>query len=96
MFPHWDRLRRELWVGGVLIKSFRVPAEIQETILAAFEEDGWPFRIDDPLPQAPDINPKRRLHAAIQCLNRNQKAPLLHFCGDGRGRGVRWNVDLNQ
>jgi hypothetical protein len=94
-FPHWDLQRRELWMGHVLVKSFRVPAENQEAILTAFQEDGWPSRIDDPLPQAPKIDPKRRLHSTIQCLNRNRKAALLHFHGDGRGIGVRWVFDAS-
>ena len=88
--PCWDRQRRELRVGQILIKRFCVPAENQETILAAFEEEAWPAHIDDPLPPAPEIDPKRRLHSTIQCLNRNQKAQLLHFHGDGYGRGIRW------
>ena len=88
--PIWDRQRRELRIGRVLIKRFCVPAENQEIILSAFEEEAWPAHIDDPLPPAAEIDPKRRLHSAIQCLNRNQKARLLHFHGDGYGRGIRW------
>src|SRR5262249_44432444 len=47
--PKWDADRRELWYGAVLCKRYRRPAPNQEKILAAFEEDGWPGRIDDPL-----------------------------------------------
>src|SRR5262249_6229217 len=46
--PRWDAGARELtWQGG-LVKRFQNPARCQELILAAFEEEGWPVRIDDP------------------------------------------------
>jgi hypothetical protein len=86
----WDVKRRELRVGTQLIKRFRVPAPNQESILSAFQEEGWPPRIDDPLSQAPGIYPKQRLHAAINSLNRNQKITLLRFRGDGNGSGICW------
>jgi hypothetical protein len=90
--PHWDGDRRELWVGHALVKRFRVPAENQELVLASFEEEGWPARIDDPLPPQSDLNPKRRLAEAINRLNHNQKTRLLRFHGDGSGRGVCWEL----
>lgn len=88
--PKWDRERQELRVGAVVVKQFKVPAANQERILAAFEEDGWPVRIDDPLPPASEQDPKRRLHDTINSLNRNQKRQLLRFIGDGTGQGIRW------
>jgi len=90
--PVWDGPRRELRVGQVVIKRYCVPAENQEAILAAFEEESWPVHIDDPLAPVPGIDPKRRLHSTIQCLNRNQQVQLVHFRGDGYGRGVRWEL----
>jgi hypothetical protein len=96
--PKWDRDRQELRFGGQIVKQFKVPAANQETILAAFEEENWPPRIDDPLPPQPDQDPKRRLHDTINSLNRNQKQPLIRFLGDGSGRGIRWEPvveDLN-
>ncbi len=67
-----------------------MPAANQEAILAAFQEEGWCPRIDDPL--APKLNQdsKRRLHDTINSLNRNQKHALIRFLGDGKGEGVRW------
>ncbi len=53
--PHWDRDRQELRVGRVVVKRFKAPAANQETILAAFDEEGWPPRIDDPLSPCPDL-----------------------------------------
>ncbi len=88
--PCWDAERRELRVGGRLVKSFRGSASNQTALLAVFEEEGWPTRIDDPLPITPTVEPKRRLHDAIKCLNRNHENHLVHFRGDGTGEGVLW------
>jgi hypothetical protein len=88
--PLWDRDRQELRVGTEIVKQFKVPAPNQETVLAAFQEEGWPHRIDDPIPPQPDQESKRRLHDTINSLNRNQRTPLVRFLGDGSGQGVRW------
>ena len=88
--PTWDCERQELRLGGVVVKQFKVPATNQELILAAFEEENWPVRIDDPLPPHPEQDPKRRLHDTITSLNRNQRRALIRFLGDGSGQGVRW------
>ena len=85
--PKWDRERRQIRVGEHIVKEFKLPAPNQETILTAFEEEGWPPRIDDPLPPVPDLDPRRRLHDTIQALNRKQRQDLLRFMGDGSGEG---------
>jgi hypothetical protein len=94
--PKWDRERQELRLGKLVVKQFKVPAPNQEIILAAFEEEHWPPRIDDPLPPQPDQDAKRRLHDTINTLNRHQRNPLIHFLGDGTGEGVRWQLKLPQ
>lgn len=91
--PQWDAVRRELRVGEVVVKRFRGAAPNQTTILAAFEEEGWPERIDDPLPPDPYCSSSERLHDAIKNLNRNHLVPLLRFHGDGTGRGIRWQIE---
>ncbi len=88
--PQWDRDRHTLQVGNQLVKEYKVPSPNQETILTAFEEDGWPPRIDDPLPMVHGIEPKRRLQDTVKSLNRNQRIRLVRFMGDGTGEGVRW------
>jgi hypothetical protein len=88
--PQWDPDLRTLRVGDVLVKHFKVPAGNQELILSAFQEDDWPAFIDDPLPPAAGIDAKRRLHDAINRLNRNQSARLIYFKGNGNGRAIRW------
>jgi hypothetical protein len=92
LLPEWDPMRQELRVGGLVIKQFKVPAANQERVLAAFQEDGWPPQIDDPLPPISDQDPKRRLHDTINSLNRNQKHRLVRFEGDGTGQGIRWQL----
>lgn len=88
--PKWDPDRHQLSVGNSVIKEFKLPAVNQETVLSAFEEEGWPPSIDDPLAPARNIDPKRRLHDTIKNLNRNQRQVLIRFMGDGTGEGVRW------
>ncbi len=90
--PSWDGDRKVLWVDGQLVKQFKVPSPNQEAILAAFEEEGWPPGIDDPLPPKPDLEEKRRLRATIQSLNAHHKKHLLHFRGDGSGQRVLWEA----
>jgi hypothetical protein len=87
--PIWDTNRRELHVGDILVKRFRQPAPNQETILAAFQEDGWPPRIDNPIAGAGDVESQDRLHNAVKKLN-HQINTVLHFSSDGRGDGVIW------
>ncbi|MGD0897224.1 MAG: hypothetical protein ABR915_05265 [Thermoguttaceae bacterium] len=88
--PHWDRDRHELRVGDCLVKVFKLPSPVQESILAAFEEEHWPPRIDDPLSPEAALDSKQRLHDAIKSLNRNQRNRLLRFRGDGTGEGILW------
>jgi hypothetical protein len=90
--PQWDCQRQELRLGAAVVKRYKVPALNQERVLAAFEEEGWPVRIDDPLPPHPEQDSKRRLHDTITSLNRNQRRPLIRFLGDGSGQGVRWEL----
>jgi hypothetical protein len=88
--PHWNSQSRVLRFGGKVIKRFRQPSSNQEALLAAFEESGWPERIDDPLPPHGDVDPKQRLHFSIWRLNRHQEQDLLMFRGDGTGEGICW------
>jgi hypothetical protein len=92
LLPGWNSVLRELHFGARLVKRFHEPADNQETILAAFEEEGWPLRIDDPLSPTPAISAKRRLRDAIKNLNRHQIHRLIRFRGDGRGQGILWEA----
>lgn len=88
--PRWDGEAGQLWWEEHLIKAFHRPAVNQELVLAALQEEGWPPRIDDPLPPTGDIDPKVRLRDTIKALNRHHLHRILHFGGDGKGQGVRW------
>jgi len=88
--PSWDAQRRELWIDGRLVKQLRRPSSNQQTILDAFEAAHWPRRIVNPLPLRSAQCPKRRLHDAIKCLNRNHSQEAIRFSGDGSGHGVLW------
>lgn len=90
--PQWDADRRELRFNGAVVKHFKWVAANQQAILCAFEEDGWPPRIDDPLPPQQEQDSKRRLADTIKCLNRKQCYAVIHFRGDGTGEGVIWDV----
>jgi len=90
--PEWNPVTRELHLGGILIKRFKQPSQNQERVLTAFQEEGWPQRIDDPLLQTGDLDPKERLRNTIKALNRNQKQHLLKIKGDGTGEGVMWEA----
>lgn len=90
--PIWDRDRQQLQVRGRLVKQFKLHSPNQETILMAFEEEGWPPRIDDPLMPQHDIDPKERLRNTIKSLNRKQVHRLIRFMGDGTGQAIRWEL----
>ena len=88
--PHWDSDRRTLYLGQQIVKRFKRPSPNQDLILLAFEEEGWPRHIYDPLPAKDEVVAKQRLHDTIVWLNRNQENRLLRFSGDGTGEGICW------
>jgi hypothetical protein len=87
--PIWDESRRELRVGELVVKRFRQPAADQEIVLAAFEEEHWPPRIDDPLPPKAGQDSVRRLQNTVTNLNRAHRKHLIRFGGGGDGRSIR-------
>jgi hypothetical protein len=88
--PSYDAERRLFVWGHYLLKCFRQPSPNQETILRAAEEMDWPDWFNDPLPRAPGMSPKVRLHDTIKWLNHRQTQYLIHFKGDGSGRRLGW------
>jgi hypothetical protein len=94
--PMWDRERRELTFEGRLCKRFRQVSGVQTLILDAFEEDGWPSRIDNPVADTMDYDSprpgRRRAADAIKRLNDN---PCLYFGQDGTGEGILWSQKVN-
>ena len=92
MRASWDTASRTLFLGERVIKHFAVPAASQEAVLEAFQEEGWPTSIDDPLSPVPDQQPKARLRNTIKSLNRNQLTDVIRFRGDGTGQRVGWEI----
>jgi hypothetical protein len=88
--PVWDPELRVLSLGDEVVKRFRQPARNQELVLAAFQEEGWPERIDDPIPPHGEVDARECLHWTIEALNNHQEKPLIGFFGDGTGKGVCW------
>ena len=54
-------------------------------ILEAFEESGWPEKIDDPLPPG-------TLRHTIKDLQKSFEGTPITFGGDGTGEGVCWRA----
>jgi hypothetical protein len=82
--------KRELQFHESVVKRFAALAKNQELVLQAFEEQGWPARVDDPIPPKAGSNCKRRLRDTISRLNRCQRARCMRFHGDGSGQGICW------
>jgi hypothetical protein len=90
--PRWDRDERVLYLGRQIVKQYRVPSPNQQAILSAFQEEGWPRFIHDPLVPMAGLAPKQRLRDTTRCLNANQKVRLIRFRGDGTGERVCWEL----
>ena len=90
ILPHWDYDARVLSFDGQVVKEYRVPSPNQEVVLAAFQEEGWPNFIDDPLSPKGDLHPKQRLRDTIRYLNSHHKNKLIRFRGDGTGERIVW------
>ena len=89
--PDWQSGKRVLTFGDKIVKKFKWPAPNQELLVAAFQEEGWPETILDPLPPDDFVDSKARLHDTIKCLNRNQANAVIRFHGNGDGQSVRWS-----
>jgi hypothetical protein len=86
--PEWEPALGELRYRGQVVKQFHRSAPNQECILNAFQELGWPERVDDPLPKERGAGGLERLRETVKSLNRGQH--VLHFRVEPDGRGVRW------
>lgn len=89
--PRYDVETRELWYRGRFLKRYLRSAPNQIAILRAFEEEGWPFAIYDPIPQGSGDSVER-LHDAVKNLNWNFAGQGLRFHTSHDGQGVRWEA----
>ena len=90
--PEWDRERLQLTFNGELLMQLTLRARNLLCILDIFQEEGWPPRIDDPIPSTKRGNVKHRLRAAIERLNKNLLFPSIRFSGDGSGESICWKL----
>lgn len=83
--PYWDADRGELHWQGEIVRRIRNQVTGHELvqILNAFEECGWPVRIDDPLPSS--SNPTQ-LADRIKSLNTG----LSQIRFGRSGEGIAW------
>jgi hypothetical protein len=88
--PHWDATGQVLCLAGRVVKRFRYASPNQEAVLAAFEEENWPRRIDDPLRPVGGKDSKQRLRDTIRTLNAKQENLLIRFHSGGTGEHVIW------
>ncbi len=77
----WHGDRRELEIDSRPVKQFRQRAPSQTAVLAAFQEEDWPERIDTPVRED-------QLGDAVSRLNKWSKAHGLEFSRDGTGKGI--------
>ncbi|HEX3655210.1 MAG TPA: hypothetical protein VHV55_05370 [Pirellulales bacterium] len=86
--PHWNRQSGKLLFNDRVVKTIRRLGIATNVVpvLDAFEELGWPERIDDPLPGGAD---SQRLQDTVKSLNSGLDQEL-HFRADGAGRGFVW------
>ena len=83
--PRWDGDLRSLTWNGETVASYSWSAPNQAMILSAFEEEGWPPRIDDPLPRG-------RLRQTLKDLQKKFKDAPITFRANGTGEGILWTI----
>lgn len=85
--PEWNDDTSTIRLGNQSAKV-RPTAKNLVPILRVFEEEGWPARIDDPLPKGPN---GERLRNSIKQLNKT--VGFIRFTADGKGEGILWTVE---
>jgi hypothetical protein len=85
--PIWDKDRFQLLYKDVLCLQYTRPAPYQHLLLEAFQEMGWPERIDDPLPSGKRSQTISDLQKKLRESN-----SLIMIERDGTGKGFSWRV----
>jgi hypothetical protein len=88
--PFYDEDLRTLSYEGRLVKKLRQQADVQEIVLRAFQRQGWPRALKDPLPKHPTIAQEARLHGAIRGLMNAQKEARIRFFRNGTRCTICW------
>ena len=86
----------ELWACGRKLHTCGHQAKNLMMVLRAFQDQGWPHEIPDPLFHGPEgdyeqhpEDYEKHLHDAATALNKVQKPKLIHF--SAKGRTIRWD-----
>jgi hypothetical protein len=88
--PTFEADRGELRVGANLIHCFAPQAKNEILTLAAFQLQGWPRWINDPLGNPPEPGFEKHLHNTVHALNAACKWRFLRFFCDGPRRRIGW------
>jgi hypothetical protein len=86
------REARNRFVSDNIVKQFDKPAQNQRAILSAFQREGWPPHIENPLEHDRLMDDSQRMADAVYRLNRDQKPLRICFRRDGRGLGITWEL----
>jgi hypothetical protein len=92
--PHYDRDRRELRVGQVVVRRFDREAWNQIEVLKRFEAVGWPQLIADPLGKIADATYAQQLKNVVFHLNHRQKPWLIVFHCRPIDRAIAWRLNI--
>jgi hypothetical protein len=86
--PSWDRITGVLSFNDEAVRTIRRIGVAKNVVLVldAFQEEGWPVRIDSPL--SPEDS--QRHHATIDSLNKGLSR--IRFRSDGEGKGFIWEI----
>jgi hypothetical protein len=85
--PTWDSESCRIIFRGEVVRSVAKRATNCICILTAFNECGWPYCIDDPLPGGKDAD---RLNQAVRTLNKGLHG--IEFFAAGDGQSIGWKV----
>lgn len=86
--PSFHVATRQLTFRGVVAKRLRRDAKNLLPALEAFELEGWPEWIADPLPRG-EVDVRDRLYNTVKRLNRHFAGMLCFEC-DGESSGILW------
>ncbi len=89
--PHWNAEANDLDCFGRIVK-LRFDAANLRAVLDAFEAQGWPQRIANPLHADNGVPGKRKLQQAAKSLNHRLRGTGLRLRMDGVAMGVCWEL----
>jgi hypothetical protein len=89
--PTWNDGLGTLAFKGVMVLTIEKSAKNLRAILNAFERQGWPAWIPNPIKPAFDTDDRQRLADAVYKLNRGTRVTrMISFRRDGQGKGIIW------